>query len=537
MNGAKLLVDLLIKHDVDTVFGYPGATVLSVYDVLNSHKNIIKHIRTSHEQGAAHAADGYARASGKTGICLSTSGPGATNLVTGIAAAYMDSVPVIFITGNVECDKIGTDSFQEVDTTGITMPITKHNHMVRSIEELYTSVNDAFIIANEGRKGPVLIDIPQDILEQNISDSEYKKITNNYICYKSKNIMTNYDTTQLELAVKLINESKHPFILIGGGTVSSKASEELINFAEKINSPVSCTFMALGAMPNSHPLFAGGFSNICTLQKEKTFIDSDLFIAIGTRFSNRTTKTDKSLIEQKKVIHIDVDRAEINKNISSDCFLVGDAKKVLEILTDKINKKAKTDLELSHHSDVEISQNDELKPKNILQEIKNIIGEEAYIVTDVGLHQLWTAQFYPFEKPGHFITSGGFGAMGFGVGAAIGVHLGQKNKPVVLITGDGSFNMNCNELATVYENNIPLIIVLMHNNSLGLVRFIQKNKFKKRYFETTLKHSPNYVMLAKSYHIKGKVIRKMSDFKENLLMAKDSMKPFLLDCRIDINEA
>ena len=513
MNGAKFLVKLLEEHDVDTVFGYPGGTVLPVFKALYASKKI-RNIRTSHEQGAAHAADGYARTSGKTGVCIATSGPGATNLVTGIANAYMDSVPVVFITANVPLSLIGTDSFQEVDITGITMSVTKHSFMVKSTEELALCVHEAFKIAESGRKGPVLIDIPKDILVSNVP--------NKFMSAKSKlknlnAVLPEVSQDVLLSASRLIDESKRPLILAGGGIKESNASESILTLAKQINAPVCSSLMAVGEFPYSNELYVGNPGVYGNPTANSALEKCDLIIAIGTRFSNRTA-IDKFVKDGScKIVHIDTDRAEIKKIIEPDCYIVGDAKNTVSRLIELVKPHEKW-----FDGSVKNEERDD-----ILEAVHEIFGDDAYIVTDVGMHQMWVAHGYPFEKRGRFITSGGLGTMGFGLGAAIGIQIAHPDKPVILITGDGGFLMDCNELATVKRENLPIITIVVNNGQLGMIKTIM-NKARGSKL-TSIKGAPRFSSLAKAFNIKGYRVKTKSEFLKYAAEVNEKRIPAVFD--------
>lgn len=513
MNGAKLLIKLLEELGVDTVFGYPGGSVLPVYKALYASKKI-RHIRTSHEQGAAHAADGYARVSGKTGVCIATSGPGATNLVTGIANAYMDSVPVVFITANVPLSLIGTDSFQEVDITGITMSVTKHNFMVKTPEELEECVFSAFEIAQSGRKGPVLIDIPKDILEAEIK--RYNKISFSDIKIDNSKIVA-FDDDVLTVAADIVNSSSKPLILAGGGIKESDASESILRLAEKINAPVCCSLMAIGEFPYSHRLYAGNPGIYGNVTANNALEQCDLIIAIGTRFSNRTAIEKFVNDDSCKVIHIDTDRAEIKKIIQPDCYIVGDAKEVSLKLLDFVNYRDAWYDKCVSNEPVD----------DILSSVFKVFGDDTYIVTDVGLHQMWVAHSYPFEKKRRFITSGGLGTMGFGLGAAIGIQVAHPDKNVVLITGDGGFLMNCNELATVKRENLPIVTVVVNNKQLGMVKSMMNGSRGNKI--TAIKNSPRFASLARAFKIKGYTVKNSEEFSEFVEEVKQKRIPAVFD--------
>lgn len=520
MNGAALFVKLLEEQGTDIVFGYPGGTVLSIYDALYQERRRIRHVRTAHEQGAAHAADGYARVSGKTGVCIATSGPGATNLVTGIANAYMDSVPIVFVTGNVPLPLIGTDSFQEVDITGITLSVTKHNFMVKTPEELAPCLRAAFRIANTGRKGPVLVDIPRDIMEMEMPDGS--GLGHDW-SVRSKQA-PEIDPARLEEAVSLIDASKRPLILAGGGIRSAGAAGILLELAKKIQAPICCSLMAAGEIPYSEPLYLGNSGVYGTASANDALRSCDLIIAVGTRFSNRLAPETKVDHSRCRMIHIDADRAEIGKVLEPDCYIVGDARAVTERIWEKAAPHA------GWYSAAAPEPED-----FYLKTLHELFGDEAYIVTDVGLHQMWAARRYPFEKSGHFITSGGLGTMGFGLGAAIGVQTAHPDKPVILITGDGSFQMNCSELATVAREKLPILTIVVNNGCLGMVHELQKKLYRRRYSETVLKRAPNYAALARAFHIKGRHVRTAEEFVKFTAEIKERRIPALLDMDIRRN--
>ncbi|MDP4109102.1 MAG: biosynthetic-type acetolactate synthase large subunit, partial [Bacillota bacterium] len=492
MKGAQILIQSLIDQGTDTVFGYPGGAVLNIYDALYERKNEIRHILTSHEQGAAHAADGYARSSGKTGVVIATSGPGATNLVTGIATAFLDSVPMVAITGNVALDLIGRDSFQEIDIAGITMPITKHNYIVKNVAELQDTVSEAFVIANSGRCGPVLIDIPKDITAQ---ETEYVK-KEKFL----KRVTPEPDAAEIETAAAAINRSNRPMIYSGGGVVSSGATKELLAFSKRINAPVAATIPGISAVPYDYPLYLGMIGMHGTAAANKAPQECDLLIAVGARFSDRVASDRRRFATNAEILHIDIDPSEISKNVRCGLSVTGDAKRILSLLAEKTERK--TDGGWAHEMVRYKAQNalpaaapEGLSPRDIIREVRNCFGPDTIIVTDVGQHQMFTAQFYECSRPRTFITSAGLGTMGFGLGAAIGAKTANPDKPVVLITGDGSFHMNMNELATAVTENIPLTILVMNNGVLGMVRQWQKLFYGERYSGTTLSRKTDLVRL------------------------------------------
>ena len=532
LTGAEIIIECLKEQKVDTVFGYPGGAILNVYDALYKHSNEIHHVLTSHEQGASHAADGYARATGKVGVCLATSGPGATNLVTGIATAYMDSVPVVAITANVGKPLLGRDSFQEVDIAGIVMPITKHSFIVKDISMLADTLRKAFYIAKEGRPGPVLIDIPKDITSDK---TEYKGLSPLPVEPKSKHITV----TSLNEAAKYINDSEKPLIYAGGGVINSDATEELINFAEKINAPVATTLMCRGAIPSEHRLNTGMIgmhgSNASNILATKC----DLIIALGARFSDRVI-SDKEFINNAKIIQIDVDPAEINKNVRVDSFIIGDIKVALQKLMPLINEKRnenwlKTVEELKLLSITKNNSDDgeQLTPRFLFEKLSYLDDGSFVMTTEVGQHQMWTAQYFNFKTPRTLISSGGLGTMGFGLGAAIGVKVASPNKTVFNIAGDGSFGMNCNEFATAVKYNIPIKIIVMNNNALGMVRQWQSLFYEARYSQTTLDRATDFVKLAEAFGGVGFRVEKREELENVLKEALAINKPVIIDYRID----
>ena len=533
LTGAQIVVEILCEQGVNTVFGYPGGTVLNIYDELYKSSGRIKHYITCHEQGAAHAADGYARSTGKTGVVFATSGPGATNLVTGLATAYLDSTPIVAITGNVACALIGRDSFQEVDTCGVTMPITKHNYIVKDVNRLAYVLREAFQIAESGRPGPVLIDIPKDV---QVAECEFEP-TSAPVVKEEKTI----DSASLKKAVKLIQKSKKPFIYLGGGVVISDASKELIRFAEKIGAPMGSSMMGLSAVPHSHPLFLGMTGMHGRFAASKVLSESDLIIAIGTRFSDRATGNKLEFSKNRKVLHIDIDPAEISKNIPAYVSLVGDVKQALNLLLAADIKHSAQ----SWHDEVETIKNmpdshltmdmNRLNPQAVIEAVRRRTADDNVVATDVGQHQMWTAQYYHFGNPRTFVTSGGLGTMGFGMGAAIGACVGT-GKRTVLFTSDGSFHMNMNELATAVTNKLPLIIILMDNNALGMVRQWQTMFFDNRYSHTTLSRQTDYVKLAEAFGATGLHLTDKKDINSVLDKAFEQEGPVLVHVKIDSDE-
>ena len=535
MTGAELLIQAMMDQGVDTIFGYPGGAVLNIYDALYDHRDQIHHVTTSHEQGAAHAADGYARATGKTGVCLATSGPGATNLVTGIATAYMDSVPMVAITGNVTLDLLGRDSFQEIDITGITLPITKHNFIVKDVNELEETVREAFVIANSDRPGPVLIDIPKDITS---NKAEYKKLPK----FEKRPVKPANEASILK-AARLISEAKKPFIYAGGGVLISDASEDLLAFASKIDAPVSTSVMGLTAVPYNFPLSLGMIGMHGTPASNQASLECDLLIAVGSRFSDRVACNRDKFAPNAKILHIDIDKSEFSKNIETDVSIRGDAKEVLNRLTEALPKqdhaawvKHLQEYKKEHPLNVP-PQDGNVHPYDLIDTLKELVGSDAIIVTDVGQHQMYAAQRYPFEKPRTFLSSCGLGTMGYGFGAAIGAKTAYPDKPVILITGDGSFHMNMNELACAVSENLNIVVLIFDNRVLGMVRQWQQLFYHERYSCTSINRETNFVEMAKAFGADGARITKKDEIADALKVALSSPKPYLLDCMIDPDES
>ena len=529
LNGSEIIVECLKEQGVDTIFGYPGGAILNVYDAIYKHSDEITHILTSHEQGASHAADGYARATGKVGVCLATSGPGATNLVTGIATAYMDSIPIVAITCNVTVPLLGKDSFQEVDIQGITMPITKHNFIVKDIADLADVIREAFRIAKEGRPGPVLIDITKDV-----TAAEY-----DYIKETPKLIERQTDTIKeedVEKAVELIKASKKPYVFVGGGVIASDASDELARFVHKINAPVADSLMGKGAFDGSDPLYSGMLGMHGTKASNFGVSECDLLIVIGARFSDRVTGNAKKFASNAKILQFDIDEAEINKNIKTDATVIGDALEVLK----RVNAK----LEQLDHSEW-TAHIDELKKKYpmayrtdclngplIMENIYKITNGDAIISTDVGQHQMWAAQHYVYKKPRTLLTSGGLGTMGYGLGAAIGAKVGCRDKVVINVAGDGCFRMNMNELATATRYNIPVIEIIFNNHVLGMVRQWQDLFYGKRYSSTVLDDVTDFVKVSEGMGAKAYRVSDIESFNSALKEAIELNIPCVIECEI-----
>lgn len=534
MTGAQAIIECLYKEGVDTIFGYPGGQVLPIYDALYDSK--IRHILVRHEQSAAHAADGYSRATGKVGVCLATSGPGATNLVTGIATAYMDSIPMIAISGQVPLSMIGNDAFQEANITGITIPITKHNYLIQNVNDIPQIFKEAFHIASTGRPGPVLIDIPKDITTEMI-DFQYP----DSVKIRSYNPTSEGNIQQIKKAADEISKASKPVIYAGGGVISSNSSAELSQLAEKIPAPVTTTLTAMGAFPVDHKLFIGMLGMHGTKYANYAIQESDLIIAIGARFDDRVTGKIKSFAPNAKIIHIDIDPAEISKNVRVDVPIVGDAKKVLTTLLKYINKVPSKDWikKVTHwkesHPLYYVDKSNNIKPQYIIEQIYDVCND-AIIVTEVGQHQMWAAQYFKFTKPRTFISSGGLGTMGFGFPAAIGAKLGRPDKVVIDISGDGSFQMNSQEMATIVQENIPIIIAIFNNGYLGMVRQWQELFFDRRYSCTCIKNSVDFVKLAEAYGALGIRVKTANEVRPALKKAIDSGRPTLIDFVIECEE-
>ena len=549
LNGAAILIECLIEQGAGTVFGFPGGAVLPIYDELYKRQDRINHILTAHEQHAGHAADGYARATGRTGVCIATSGPGATNLVTAIATAYMDSTPVVFITGNVPQSLMGTDSFQEADISGITMPITKHNYMVTRVERLADTIREAFYIARTGRPGPVLIDIPKDV---QIAETEYTPLSGEALIPR---LSMKHPTAQLrpegealerykvkaeprlEQAAQLIAEAHRPLIYCGGGVAISGAQEELLRLAERADAPVVSTLMGLGVVPATNDRMLGMLGMHGTHAANIAMQRCDLLIAIGVRFSDRALGKAETFAPSAKVLHIDIDRAEINKNVSTTLHITGDARIVLELLLSRVSQTHHEQWLQQARSMIEDYLSDELfEPRKILGAMA-AISPDITVATDVGQHQMWTAQHFPFIRPRQLITSGGLGTMGFGLGAAMGAAAADpQHRPVVLVTGDGSFRMNLTELSTLAYYDIPVIVVIFNNGTLGMVRQWQTLFFGHRYSQTTLDRGPDFMKLADAYGLPGERVDSMEAFTAAYREAVERGGPCIIECMLDIDE-
>ena len=532
LTGAEIVIECLKEQGVDTVFGYPGGAILNVYDALYQHQNEIRHILTSHEQGAAHAADGYARATGKVGVCFATSGPGATNLVTGIATAYMDSIPVVAITCNVGVSLLGKDSFQEIDIAGITMPITKHNYIVKDVNQLADTIRRAFGIARRGRPGPVLIDIPKDVTA-NMAEYEPKKI----VQPRRRECV---DEVELQAAADMIQEAKKPYIFVGGGAVLSDAAEELLEFAKKVDAPVADSLMGKGAFPGTDPYYTGMLGMHGTKTSNHGVSERDLLIVVGARFSDRVTGNAKKFASKAKILQIDIDPAEMNKNVIITQGVTGDIKVVLSKLNEMLTQQDhsewirqieeyKAKYPLTYHPDV-------LSGPFVVEEIYRQTKGEAIIVTEVGQNQMWAAQYYKYPKPRTLLTSGGLGTMGYGLGASIGAKCARPDKCVVNIAGDGCFRMNMNEIATAVRSQIPVIEVILNNHVLGMVRQWQDLFYEKRYSATVLNDQVDFVKLAEAMGAKAFRASTREEFVQIFEKARGLNEPVLIDCQIDCDE-
>lgn len=533
LSGSQIIIEVLIEQGCDCIFGYPGGQVINIYDALYEYQDRIKHVLTAHEQGASHAADGYARSTGKTGVVLATSGPGATNLVTGIATAYLDSVPMVAITGNVPCSLLGRDSFQEVDICGITLPITKHNYIVKDINELADTLREAFLLARSGRPGPVLVDIPKDV---QIAKTEFE----NKPVAPSLPVPA-ADEASLEEAAKLIAESKKPYIYCGGGVISSGAGAEIEKLADLIDAPIGCSLMGISSVPFSNPRFLGMQGMHGHYASSMAQAEADLVICAGARFSDRATGNKSVYVRNCKIIHIDIDAAELDKNVSANIGIAGDIRDTVSKLISMTEKKQNTEWnaqieKFRADEAASLNKSESMTPYDIVDAVNEKMPENAIIVTDVGQHQMWVAQRYRFEQSRKFISSGGLGTMGFGLGAAIGSYEATKD-PVVLFTGDGSFGMNLNELATAVSFNIPVIIVLMNNGVLGMVRQWQTLFFDKHYSNTTLdKRQTKFTKIAEAFGALGFSAVNTDELKKALDEAIASKRPCVIDCAIDENE-
>ena len=547
IRATAAIMECLLEQEVDTVFGYPGGTILNLYDELYNYKEKIHHVLTAHEQGASHAADGYARSTGKVGVCFATSGPGATNLVTGIATAYMDSSPIVFITCNVTEQTLGKDAFQEVDITGIAMPITKATYLVRDAQTIPDVMRQAFAVAATGRPGPVVIDFLKNVTFPNVEiDYEFVPWTENRKCGSLRSLSTSHDLKapepnigDINTLVDMIAQSEKPMLICGGGVVRGRADKEFKEFAEKLDAPVAITVMGGGGFPGGHPLTTGMIGMHGSQASNVACNECDLLIAVGCRFSDRVALQPDTFASQAKIVHIDIDRSEIDKNVLTDHHIIGNAKRVLALLNERLPQYRHSEWKehiLPLREPSVPRQSESLTPKQVLETIRRLAPQDTIVATDVGQHQMWSIQHFHFDYPGQLLTSGGFGTMGFGLGAAIGAKVGNPDKVVVHTTGDGCFRMNCHELATVEHYGLPIITVVFNNGTLGMVRQWQNLIYNKRFSETTLDRGPDFVKLAEAYGLKGFRASTMAEMETAFAAALEAGRGCVIDCVLDMDE-
>ncbi len=540
MTGARIVVESLVEQGVDTVFGFPGGSVISLYDELYRNAGRIRHLLTSHEQGAAHAADGYARASGKVGVVIATSGPGATNLVTGLATAYMDSIPVVAITGNVSTNLLGKDSFQEVDITGITMSITKHNFLVKDVDLLAATMRRAFEIARSGRPGPVLVDIPKNLFSSSANWEPATEPARGVFASQNGKTARSVSEPEMAEAAALIASARKPLIIAGGGVLASGAGEALRSLAELMDAPVALTLMGQGALPSRHPLCTGMVGMHGTRASNSAVRNSDLLLAIGTRFSDRVISDPGSFASSTQILHIDIDPAEIGKNVPCYHALVGDVGELLSRLLPRLERVARPQwreqVDRWKTEPPPAKAADGISPRAAVEAIRAAVPENSVITTEVGQHQIWTAQYYGFSEPRTFLSSGGLGTMGFGTGAAIGAQAALPDRQVVHIAGDGSFRMNFAELGTIAHYGLPILVVIMNNRTLGMVRQWQTILCQRRYSQTDLDRPPDFVKLAEAFGIRAWRVERLADLEKSLARALGERSPALIDCAVGIDE-
>ena len=547
VRSTQAILECLLEQEVDTVFGYPGGTILNLYDELYNYKDKIRHILTAHEQGAAHAADGYARSTGKVGVCFATSGPGATNLTTGIATAYMDSSPVVFITCNVAEPLLGKDSFQEVDITGIAMPITKATYLVRDPATIPDVMRQAFAVAATGRPGPVLIDFLKNVTAPDeMIDYEFVHWRENRGCSSIRALAHSHelkapepDSDGIDILVDMIAHSEKPLVICGGGVVRGRADKQFMEFAKNLDAPVAITLMGGGGFPGGHELSTGMIGMHGSRASNVAASQCDLLIAVGCRFSDRVALNPGTFASQAKIVHIDIDRSEIDKNVLTDHHIVGNARHVLELLNQRLSQQEHTvwkEQILSLKRDTVVEDTEHLTPKQVLETIRQLAPQNTIVATDVGQHQMWSIQHFHFDYPGQLLTSGGFGTMGFGLGAAIGAKAGNPDKVVIHTTGDGCFRMNCHELCTVEHYDLPVITVIFNNGCLGMVRQWQNLIYKQRFSETTLDRGPDFVKLAEAYGLNGYRVTNRTEMEQAFKAALASGKGCVIDAVLDTDE-
>ncbi len=532
LSGSDIIVKTLIEQGCDTVFGYPGGQILNVYDSLYRYQDKINHVLTAHEQGATHAADGYARVTGNVGVVISTSGPGATNLVTGIATAYLDSIPMVAICGNVPTTQIGTDSFQEIDITGVTLPITKHNYFVGSVEDLADTIREAFKLAKSGRPGPVLIDVPKDV-QINKCEYEAEAPVEKDEPFAAKDV-------RIVEAAEIINSAKRPFIYFGGGVITADAQEEMLALSEKIDAPIGCSLMGLSGVPTDHPRFLGMQGMHGHFASSMSMHNADVILSLGVRFNDRVTGNRSKFATGAKIVHIDVDGSELNKTVNSVCGLRGDVKLTLQKLLPLLDEDKKEEWmkkvdDFRKEEETYLDNREGLTPRRAILTLNKHLGENTAVCTDVGQHQMWSAQSLNFKTSRRFASSGGLGTMGYGFGAAIGAAYGTKERSV-LITGDGSFGMNLNELATAVRYNVPVVVIIMNNGVLGMVRQWQTLFYDKHYSNSVLQRKTDFAAFARSFGADGEAVTTPEELDEALAKAFKTEGPYIIDCKIDKDE-